>query len=94
MVVLSWNAWFYSLEQDEFTVVFKDLGNQPEEITSAQMQKIEEYVQVLYGFDTNLAADCLDKFRKSKDHYLRKLPLSREASPQHTKWSCYQTGYV
>ena len=63
--MLSWNAWFYSLEQDEFTAVFKDLGNQPEEITSSQMDKIEKYVQVLYSFDTTLAADRINKFRKS-----------------------------
>lgn len=90
----AWDAWFNSAKRDEFTNVFKELGNQPMEITSAQIGKIEEYVQMLYGFDSTLAADRLNKFRKSTDDDLRKLPPSKDALLQHAKRACYQAGYV
>ena len=36
----------------------------------------------------------LNKFQKSTDDDLRKLPPSREALLQHTKRACYQAGYL
>ena len=90
----AWDTWFKAENKDEFTTVFKDLGNQPEEITAMQLDKIEDYIKLLYGSDGFLGADRLNKFRKSTDDDLRKLPPSREALFQHAKRSCYQAGYV
>ena len=90
-----WDTWFNSKNKDEFTNVFKELGNQPKEITSYQMDKVEEFIRLLYAVsETSLAADRLKKFQKSTDDDLRKLPPSKEALLQHTKRSCYQAGYI
>ncbi len=91
----AWDTWFNSDNKDEFTTVFKELGNQPKEITSSQMDKIEEFIRVLYTVsETSLGADRLKKIMKSTNDDLRKLPPSREALLQHTKRSCYQAGYI
>ena len=91
----AWDSWFNSMKKDEFTSVFQELGNKPEEITSDQMDKIEEFIRLLYSVsETSLGADRLKKFQKSTDDDLRKLPPSREALLQHTKRACYQAGYI
>ena len=36
----AWDTWFNSTSKDEFTDVFKKLGNQPQDISSAQMDKV------------------------------------------------------
>ena len=85
----AWDSWFNSMKKDEFTSVFQELGNKPEEITSDQMDKIEEFIRLLYSVsETSLGADRLKKFQKSTDDDLRKLPPSREALLQHTKRGC------
>ncbi len=91
----AWDAWFNSRNKDEFTSVFTELGNQPKEVTEVQMEKIEEFICLLYGASENsLGAHRLSKFQKSTDDDLRKLPPSREALLQHVKRSCYQAGYL
>ena len=90
----AWDAWLNSPKRDELTKVFKELGNQPKEVTSAHMERIVEYFQILYGFDSTFAADRLNKFRKSTDGDLRKLAPSKQALLQHTKRACFQAGYV
>ena len=59
------------------------------------MQIIEEFVCLLYGVpQASLALIRLNKFQKSSDDDLRKLPQRREALSQHVKRSCYQAGYL
>ena len=86
----AWDAWLNSPKRDELTKVFKELGNQPKEVTSAHMERIVEYFQILYGFDSTFAADRLNKFRKSTDGDLRKLAPSKQASFAST----YKTGML
>ena len=91
----AWDTWFNSASKDEFTDVFKELGNQPQDISSDQMDKIEEFIRLLYAVsESSLGAERLNKFQKSTDDDLRKLPPSREALLQHTKRACYQAGYL
>ena len=89
-----WDTWFNSKNKDEFTSVFNELGNQPVEITAAQLDKLEEFLRQLYSITENsLGAHRLSKFQKSTDD-LRKLPPSKEAFLQHIKGSCYQSGCI
>ena len=91
----AWDTWMNAEKKDEFTTVFKELGNQPKDVTTEQMQIIEEFVCLLYGVpQASLASIRLNKFQKSTDDDLRKLPPSREALSQHVKRSCYQAGYL
>ena len=91
----AWDTWFNSEYKDEFTRVFKELGDQPEVVTVEQMEKIEQFIFLLYGVsEGSLAAHRLNKFQKSTDDDVRKLPPSREALSQHVKRSCYQAGYL
>ena len=91
----AWDTWFNSKNKDEFTSVFNELGNQPVEITAAQLDKLEEFLRQLYSITENsLGAHRLSKFQKSTDDDLRKLLPSKEAFLQHIKRSCYQSGYI
>ena len=91
----AWDTWFLSQSKDDFTKVFKELGNQPPEISSGHMNKIEEFIRLLYGVsEKSLGGERLHKFKKSTDDDLRKLPPSRGALLQHTKRACFQAGYI
>ena len=91
----AWDTWLNSASKTEFTNVFKQLGNQPQHISYAQMDKIEEFIRLLYAVsESSLGAERLSKFQKSTDDDLRKLPPSRDALLQHTKRACYQAGYL
>ena len=91
----AWDTWFNAEIKDEFTRIFKELGDQPEVVTMEQMEIIEQFICLLYGVsEGSLAANRLNKFQKSTDDDLRKLPPSREALSQHVKRSCYQAGYL
>ena len=82
----AWDTWLNTEKKDEFTTVFKELGHQPKDVTTEQMQIIEEFVCLLYGVpQASLASIRLNKFQKSTDDDLRKLPPSREALSQHVK---------
>ena len=88
----AWDTWFNSKNKDEFTRVFKELGNQPVEITATQFEILEEFLRQLYSIsETSLGAHMLSKFQKSTDDDLRKLPPSSEPFLQHIKRSCYQS---
>ena len=59
------------------------------------MDKVEEFIRLLYAVsESSLGAQRLNKFRKSTDDDLRKLPPSREALLQLTKRACYQARYL
>ena len=59
------------------------------------MQIIKEFVCLLYGVPQgSLTSIRLNRFQKSTDDDLKKLPSSREALSQHVKRSCYQAGYL
>ena len=75
--------------------MFAELGNQPREVTTEQMENIERFICQLYGVaESSIGAHRLSKFEKSVDDDLRKLPPSREALSQHVRRSCYQAGYL
>ena len=89
------DTWLNAENKDEFTLVFKELGNKPEVVSTDQMEKVIEYVHLLYGVaEDSLAAHRLKAFLKSTDDDLRKLPPSRAALEQHVRRSCYQAGYL
>ena len=91
----AWDAWFNSEKKDVFTTVFAQLGNKPNEITTNQIDVIEEYVKTLYTTPrSSLGEIRLEKFLKSSDNDLRKLPPSKDALIQHIKRSCYQAGFL
>ena len=74
---------------------FQRIGSSTKSITAEQLQKVEEFVCVLYGVPQgSLASIRLRKFQNSTDDDLRKLCPSREALSQHVKRSCYQAGYL
>ena len=59
------------------------------------MDTVEEFIRLLCAVsESSLGAERLNKFQKSTDDDLRKLPPSSEALLQHTKRACYQAGYL
>ena len=46
----AWDTWFLSQGTDDFTKVFKELDNQPPEISSGHLNKIKEFIRLLYSF--------------------------------------------
>ena len=69
----AWNTWLNSTSKYEFTDVFKKLGNQPQDISSAQMDKVEEFIRLLYAvFESSLGVERFDKFQNSTYRDLRK----------------------
>ena len=89
------DTWFNAKNKDELTLVFKELGNQPEVVSTDQMEKVIGFIYLLYGVaEDSLGAHRVKAFLKSTDDDLRKLPPSRAALEQHVKRSCYQAGYL
>ena len=91
----AYDTWLKSDGIDDLTDVFINLGKKPDQVTSKQIDILENYVLQLYGSTHHtLAAERLDKFKKSAENDLRSLPPSREALYQHTLRASYQTGYL
>ena len=90
-----YDTWIRSVNKDELTEVFTQLGESPTEVTPHQMNVIERYLLEVYGSRaTSLGAARLDMHRKSKENNLRSLPPNINSLCQHVLRACYQAGYL
>ena len=91
----AWDVWQQSKQKDELSLFFSELGKEPNDITSTQIDKLEKYVLDLYNIrEDTLAKGRMDRFEMSTDNDIRKLPPCKDALLQHTKRACYQAGFL
>ena len=87
--------WQQSKQKDELTLLFSELGKEPNDITSTQIDKLEKYVLDMYDIrEDTLTNGRIDRFKMSTDNDIRKLPPCKDALLQYTKRACYQAGFL
>ena len=93
-----WDAWLKSSNIEQLTEIFIELSNQPKEITSTQIDIIEEFLMsVYYPKSNNLESIDIERFNhftRLSDPNLRTLPPSRNGLTEHIKRAALQAGWI
>ena len=93
-----WDSWFKSSNMEQITNIFTELSNQPKEITSTQIDIIEEFLMsVYYPKSNNLESIDIERFNhftRLSDPNLRTLPPSRNGLTEHIKRAALQAGWI
>jgi len=89
----AWQTWNVC---EDVTETFKKLSNCPQEISDDDLQKLENFVVLMY--DRSNAASCVNEARL--DHFARKqrtydaIPPTTAALREHAKRAAYQGGVI
>ena len=89
----AWQTWNVC---EDVTETFKKLSNCPQEISDDDLQKLENFVVLMY--DRSNAASCVNEARL--DHFASKqrtydaIPPTRAALREHAKRAAYQGGVI
>ena len=81
----------------KITQVFKELSDQPVDISTEQMDIIERFILEVYYPDAktiNLDSERMKHFMRLADPNLRCLPVSRKGLLEHTRRACLQAGWL
>ena len=84
-----WNAY------PEVTAAFKELCQQPSDISATSLELCERFVVLLY--DRTSSCDRVDLARKkiySRKHTIESIPPTQDALIQHIRRAIYQAGYI
>ena len=93
-----WDNVFSQQNLEKLIKVFQELSNQPENVTSEQIDILEIFVQRIY-YPKKLNLEGLNKerlrhFKRQADTNLRIIPLSKLGLIEHTKRACLQGGWL
>ena len=92
-----WDTWMRSENNLKITQVFKELSDQPVDISTEQMDIIERFVLEVYYPDAktmNLDSERMEHSMRLADPNLRCLPVSRKGLLEHTRRACLQAGWL